>query len=69
MELGHEFTHPVRTRVKIVLQEDLLIHAVRFITKPLEDLEALPVELDLLTHLAQFSRELFHPSRGGWAGG
>ena len=65
MELGHELTYLVRTRVKKMLQEDLLVHAVRFITEPLEDLEALPVELNLLTHLTQFSRELFYPSRQG----
>ena len=51
-----------------MLQEDLLVYAIRFITEPLEDLEALPVELNLLTHLTQFSRELFYPSRQGWAG-
>lgn len=54
--------------VEVMCEEKLLIDVVSSFTEPLQDLEALPVELDLLTEVTQLSRELFNPGRHvqGW---
>jgi hypothetical protein len=63
VQLCHELIQAVRIIAEIVYQKYLLVHVEGLLAESLQDLEALPVELDLVAHLAHLPRKLLDPCR------